>query len=391
MEFKYYFDPVDREGHVAEQPIDQNRLINRMEIFSDPDNFPDIENLDIAILGVKEDRASPGNKGCANGPDRVRDFLFGLYSHWQDLRIADLGNIKKGHSVEDTYFAVKDVLAELLERNVLPILIGGSQDLTYANYTAYERVGKVINLCAVDPMFDLGHEVDELSSHSYLSRIIMHQPNFLFNYTNIGYQTYYVDKEALVLMKNLYFDTHRLGKVRADMEEVEPMIRNTDFMSFDISAIRNNDAPGNFHANPNGFLGEEACRICRYAGISDRLSSIGFYEYNPDYDINGQTAKLLSQMIWYFIDGFAHRAKDLPEEGADDYIRFIVKTDAFDENLVFLKSKKTERWWIEMQATGKFREKYRRHQYIPCSYADYQSALNQDIPDRWWKMQQKLM
>ncbi|MEJ2594517.1 MAG: arginase family protein [bacterium] len=249
----------------------------------------------------------------------------------------------------------------------------------------------MINFCAVDPKFDLGHDEDELSSCSYLSRIIMHQPNFLFNYTNIGYQTYYVDEDALVLMKNLYFDAYRLGKVRAEMEEIEPMIRNVDVMSFDISAIRQTDAPGNFYANPNGFSGEEACRICRYAGISDKLSSIGFYEYNSSYDVNGQTAKLLAQMIWYFIDGVAHRKDDLPENGPDQFVRFIVKSENFDEDLVFLKSKKTERWWIEMQASDQIREKYRRHQFIPCSYADYQSALNQEIPDRWWKMQQKLM
>jgi formiminoglutamase len=391
MDISFYFEPIDLEGYHTDRAIDRARLINRMEIFSDKDHFPKIDGLDIAIIGVTEDRAANGNKGCGESPERVRDFLFNLYSHWKHLRVADLGNITQGHHIDDTYFAIKEVLAVLLKNQVIPIIIGGSQDISYANYTAYENIGKVINFCAVDPKFDLGHDEDELSSCSYLSRIIMHQPNFLFNYTNIGYQTYYVDEDALVLMKNLYFDAYRLGKVRAEMEEIEPMIRNVDVMSFDISAIRQTDAPGNFYANPNGFSGEEACRICRYAGISDKLSSIGFYEYNSSYDVNGQTAKLLAQMIWYFIDGVAHRKDDLPENGPDQFVRFIVKSENFDEDLVFLKSKKTERWWIEMQASDQIREKYRRHQFIPCSYADYQSALNQEIPDRWWKMQQKLM
>jgi hypothetical protein len=175
------------------------------------------------------------------------------------------------------------------------------------------------------------------------------------------------------------------------MEEAEPMIRNIDFLSFDMAAIRQAEAPGNFYANPNGFSGEEACRLCRYAGISDRLTSIGFYEYNPSFDVNGQTAKLLAQMIWYFIDGYAHRKNDQPEKGTEDFIRFTVKSEDFDENLVFLKSKKTDRWWIEMQAVDKIRQKYRRHQYIPCSLSDYEHALKNEIPDRWWKLQQKLM
>ena len=391
MDINFYFEPIDNEGHRADRPTDQNRLINQISIYAKEAPFPDTEELDIAIIGVKEDRAANGNKGCAEAPDRVRDYLYNLFSHWKHLRIADLGNLKNGHTVEDTYFAVKDVVAALLRQHVIPIILGGSQDLTFANYTAYEQVGKVINFAAVDPLFDLGHDEHDLNTRSYLSRIIMHQPNFLFNYTNIGYQSYYVDTDALVLMKNLYFDINRLGKVRANMEEAEPMIRNVDFLSFDISAIRQSEAPGNFYANPNGFNGEEACRLCRYAGISDRLSSIGFYEYNPKFDVNGQTAKLLAQMIWYFIDGYAHRRDDLPEQSTEDFIRFTVKTEEFDENLVFLKSKKTERWWIEMQTLNKIRKKYRRHQYIPCSYSDYQNALKHEIPDRWWKVQQKLM
>lgn len=391
MDINFYFNPIDREGHTTDRPTDQNRLGRLIKVFSEKENFPDLENTNIAIIGIQEDRGANGNKGCAEAPDRVRDFLYNLFSHWNHIQIADLGNIKNGHTLEDTYFAIKEVVGSLLKQNILPILIGGSQDITFANYTAYESIGKVINFAAVDPLFDLGHDEHDLNTRSYLSRIIMHQPNFLFNYTNIGYQSYYVDTDALVLMKNLYFDINRLGKVRSNMEEAEPMIRNVDFMSFDISAIRQAEAPGNFYANPNGFSGEEACRLCRYAGISDRLSSIGFYEYNPKFDVNSQTARLIAQMIWYFIDGFANRKNDLPENGKEEFIKFIVKTEEFDENLIFLKSKKTERWWIEMQAVNKIREKYRRHQFIPCSYSDYQKALNHEIPDRWWKVQQKLM
>ncbi len=391
MDINFYFNPIDREGHTIDSPTDQNRLGRLIKVFSEKENFPDLEEIDIAIIGIQEDRGANGNKGCAEAPDRVRDFLYNLFSHWNHIRIADLGNIINGHTLDDTYFAIREVVGSLLKQNILPILIGGSQDITFANYTAYESIGKVINFAAVDPLFDLGHDEHELNTRSYLSRIIMHQPNFLFNYTNIGYQSYYVDTDALVLMKNLYFDINRLGKVRSNMEEAEPMIRNVDFMSFDISAIRQAEAPGNFYANPNGFSGEEACRLCRYAGISDRLSSIGFYEYNPKFDVNSQTAKLLAQMIWYFIDGFANRKNDFPENGKEEFIKFIVKTEEFDENLIFLKSKKTDRWWIEMQAVNKIREKYRRHQFIPCSYNDYQKALNHEIPDRWWKVQQKLM
>src|SRR6185295_17792470 len=111
----------------------------------------------------------------------------------------------------------------------------------------------------------------------------------------IGYQTYFVGNEQVELMNKLFFDAYRLGQVRKDMEEVEPIVRNADIVSFDITAVRNSDAPGNGKASPNGFYGEEACQIARYAGISDKLTSIGFYEINPDLDKNSQTSHLAAQ------------------------------------------------------------------------------------------------
>lgn len=391
MDISVYFDPVDREGHNLIGDSDHNRLGNLISYFSEQGNFPNLEKMDLAIIGISEDRASLQNKGCATGADRIRDYLYNLFSHWPTINIADLGNLKNGHTIDDTYFAVKDVISQLIRKNILPIIIGGCQDITYANYLAYENLGKMINFMAIDPLFDLGQDEHELNSRSYLSRIILHQPSYLFSFSNIGFQSYYVDQDAVALMKNLYFDSMRLGNVRSNMEEAEPIIRNADFLSFDISAIRKSDAPGNFYGNPNGFFGEEACKICRYAGMSDELSSIGFYEYNPAYDINGQTAGLLAQMIWYFIDGFANRHNEFPEKSTEDYIRFIINIDAFEEELVFLKSKKTERWWMEIQPKNKMKNKYRRHQFVPCSYSDYQSALNKEVPDRWWKLQQKMM
>ncbi len=391
MDLSLYFSPISLFDYDTELQTNRNRIAGLANVYFEKSGFPELDEANIALLGVSEDRGSLENTGCADGPDHVRGYFYNLYSHWNDLKLVDLGNIRQGNTIDDTYFAIKEVVAHLLTRNILPIIIGGSQDLTYANYLAYENIGKVINFAAVDSHFDLGHDEHELTSRSYLSRIILHQPNYLFNYTNIGYQSYYADPDAIVLMKNLFFDSNRLGIVRLNMEEAEPMIRNADFVSFDISSIRHADAPGTFYSNPNGFLGEEACRICRYAGMSDKLSSIGFYEYNPGIDIQGQTAKLISQMIWYFIDGYMNRTNDLPEEGIDDYIRFMVKVEGFEDQLVFLKSKRTERWWMVVQSSNNIGEKYRRHQFVPCSYTDYQTALKQEIPDRWWKVQQKLM
>lgn len=390
MELEIYFDPIDPGLRIYQRSTNY-RLGAVIQAYFEKEYFPDLEDTRIALIGIGEDRKALENQGCGDAPDKVRHYLYSLYAHWRSINIADLGNIKLGHTVEDTYFVVKDVVASLIRKNILPILIGGSQDMTYANYLAYENFGRVINITSVDSVFDLGHEDDELNARSYLSRIIMHQPNFLFNFTNIGYQTYFVNQDALLLMKNLFFYINRLGNVRANLAETEPMVRNADILSFDVSAIRAGDAPGSFYAGPNGLTGEEACQICRYGGMSDKLTSIGFYELNPKFDLRGQTAYLVAQMIWYFLDGFANRNHDLPDKNKNDFVSFRVVLEEHGEELCFLKSKKTDRWWIEVPRKEDSEKKPEHNYFIPCSYEDYQTALRQEIPDRWWKFQQKLM
>ncbi len=392
MDISEFFEPLDlREFPGSGATTGLTRLGNIISIFTEANGFPDYASFDIALIGVKDDRNAVNNEGCGLAPDVIRKFFYNLNPGPHPNKLVDLGNIKTGFAVSDTYFVLSSVIAELISQNVIPVILGGSQDLTYANYQAYQNLGQIINIVAIDPMFDLGRSEQELGAQSYLSSIILHQPNYLFNYANIGYQTYFIDQDALKLMRNLFFDTYRLGIVHENLEEVEPIVRNADMLSFDISAIRNSDAPGNGNATPNGFYGEEACQIIRYAGLSDKLTSIGFYEVNPRFDKTGQTSHLVAQMIWYFIDGYYCRANDFPFKREEDYIKYRVSISDHREEIVFYKSKKTDRWWMEIPLPVEQRIKYERHYLVPCSYKDYQTACENDIPDRWWMVYQKLM
>jgi arginase family enzyme len=391
MDISIYFEPITLPDFHFTDDSSSKRLGDVIRSYAEKEDFPGLGDVDIAIVGVKEDRKAINNKGCANAPDYIRNSLYSLFKSTYKYRIADLGNIKQGHTIDDTYFALSNVISELIGKNIIPIIIGGSQDLTYANYRAYESLGRIINIAAVDSVFDLGNTEQDLTSRSYLSKIIMHQPNFLFNYTNIGYQSYFVDPDAAELMKNLYFDVYRLGKIRDNMNEVEPLVRNADLLSIDVSAIRQSDAPGNGNSSPNGLYGEEMCLITRYAGLSDKLSSIGFYEVNPEFDQNNQTSHLVAQMIWYFIDGYYNRKMDHPFTDQEEYIKYTVTIKDHKDHLVFYKSKSSERWWMDVPVKTNFKNIYDRHHLIPCSYSDYETACKDDIPDRWWQTYQKLM
>lgn len=386
----HFFSPVNLEDINNYHNLKETQLGNLFSIHKEVDDFPDLEGIDLAIIGVCEERNAENNEGCSLAPDAVRQFLYKLYDTGFTLKVADLGNINPGHSTDDTFFALRSTVDNLIRKNIIPIIIGGSQDLTYAQFLGYKDLEQTINISAIDSVFDLGNPDEDITNTSYLGKIILHQPNYLFNYSNIGYQTYLVDQNSLQMMNRLYFDVYRLGQIRDKIEDAEPIIRQSDMITFDISAIKHSDAPANPNASPNGFYAEEACQIMRYAGMNDKLSSIGLYEINPKFDKNGKTAHLAAQMIWCFFDGFYNRKNDFPSRTNPDYIRFhvVLQDDKYEIN--FYKSKKSDRWWMEIPYPPHKDLKFERHTLIPCSYKDYELAINNEIPDRWWQTYQKL-
>ncbi len=392
MSLSDFFSPIDLKKIEPKNGYYTSHLGSKIEHFSV--DFPDLEQkFDVAIIGVLEDRNAINNPGCALGPDYVREKLYLLNEGFYDTKIVDLGNIIRGETVVDTYYALKTVVNELIKKDILPIIIGGGQDLTYAQYLAYETLEQKVDLVVIDPRFDLDDddytETIETTSASFLQKILLHQPNYLFNYSNLGYQTYYTSQDSLRVMEKLYFDTHRLGELSGQVTVTEPIIRNANMISFDIGAVRSSDGGGNANAGPNGFYGEEACQICRYAGMNDKLTSIGFYEFNPAFDNNGQTAMLLAQMIWYFIDGFYNRKRDFPLNPKSQYLIYKTSLKHDDHELVFVKSKKTDRWWMQVPypAAGSLNERFH---LVPCRYEDYRTAVDGEMPDLWWRTYQKL-
>jgi len=381
-----FFKPVSEDY----QSEEVNTLGSLIDIHIEG-SFPDFEGAQLAIIGVKEDRNSKDNDGCADGADVIRKYIYKLFSFDEPMKIVDLGNIEPGETTEDTYFALKSTCAELIKEKVIPVILGGSQDLTFANYSAYEDLEQTINLVTVDSTLDIGNNEEDIHSGNYMSKIILHQPNYLFNYGNLGHQRYLVNKDTLELMEKLHFETLRLGQITGQAQFSEPSLRNADLISFDISAIRSSDAPGSKKAGPNGLYGEEACQIARYAGISDKLTSVGFYEYNPTMDISETTAHLIAQMFWCFAEGVLQRKKDYPIGSKESYTKYIVDLASSEHEIMFYKSDKSDRWWMDVPYPAGLKNKYERHHFVPCTYEDYVSATNEELPDKWWKTYQKLV
>lgn len=387
MDISIYFSPIAKE----DESFFADQIGGSISTFLENTDFPEWKEADLVLIGVNEERGSNQNKGCGDGPNHIRKqlnqlFFAGLPS------IVDLGNILPGEDLKDTYFALSSSVETLIKAGKTVIVMGGSQDLTIPMYQGYEKTEQLVNLTSIDPRFDIGETSDEsISSENYLSQILLHQPSFLFNYSNIAYQTYFGAPNILGLMDKLFFDKIRLGEVRGDIRKTEPILRNSDIVSFDVSAIQSADMGGCNRSTPNGLLPDETCQLTRYAGLSEKVSCFGVFEYNPSVDQQGRSALLVAQMIWYFIDGFVHRKNEVPTPSDRNYLKYRVPVTGTDEDVIFYKSLRTDRWWMLVPYPDSKSTRFRRLNMVPCSYSEYLVAGQDELPDLWVKTYRKFL
>ena len=385
MDLTIFFSALDES--IYADITNQHSFFKSIRAYTE--KMPEYRGSHIALFGVREERGTEANKGTSKAPDEIRRKLYRLKKGTGIYNIVDLGNLNAGVDLDETYVRVSEVCRILLENNVLPIILGGSHDVDFGQYKGYQDMEKLVSLLNVDAFLDLEDAREAKASRQHIHKILLHEPNFLFNYTHLAHQLYLIDPASATILEKLNFEAYRLGVMRTNLTEMEPAIRNADMLSFDITAIKSADAPGNANAQPFGLTGEEACQLCWYAGQNEKLSTAGFYEYNPDMD-DGQkkTASVIATMIWYFVEGFYHR-KNERDFKSNDFVKYTVSMPTEPEVITFFKSKFTEKWWMEV--TPQTGNRYTRNSIIPCSYSDYQAATRGEIPERYISTLAKLL
>ncbi|PZV78537.1 arginase family enzyme [Algoriphagus aquaeductus] len=382
MNLQTFFDPVAK--FLSEKAYPENSFFSQITIHQE--TFPDLNDVQIALVGLKECRGSRHAESMERGSSEIREKLYELKKGMVTNKVADLGDLISGDSLNDTYQKIRQVGEYLMKHQVLPVFFGGSHDLDYGQYLSYQKMKKLVTMVTVDAKIDMEESGPESDRHT--QEIVLHQPNFLFSYTHLAYQSFLVDPTLVNVMEKLYFDHVRLGQIRDNFKETEPLIRDADLMSIDLSAIQSSVAPGAVDAQPFGLTGEEACQICWFAGTNEKLSSFGIYGYDPYFDdAHNKTAKVAAVMIWYFIEGFYSRKDSLSFKSAD-YIKYTVSLDTKPNTLVFYKSKRSGKWWMEIPHNET--DRFDRVSTVSCSYADYQLAQKGEIPERWINAQIKL-
>ena len=368
--------PVKKETLLDLTLLPKQILGKNISIHTQNNGLPELKGLTIALIGLHEHRNSFFHNSSYN-VNQFRKVFYELYPGNWNLSIADLGDLPNGEKVEDTYFAIKEIGVNLKQMNIIPVFIGGSHDLMFPLYEIFQNFKQLVNIVSVDRSFDFSQEDELISGRSYMSKIIMEKPNVLNNYTNIGFQSYYCAEQEKDLMEKLYFDSIRLGQVLNQPALAEPVFRDADVVGFDMKCLSWHAIADPLKGQPNGIDSRTICSLTRYAGISDRISFLGFFEIPS----TPMTDQLLAQMIWYLIEGVQLRFDEYPVNKRD-FLKYSVTLS--DQIMVFYKSDKSNRWWMELTNNSHLNNKTKSTTLLACTEKDYLDAMQDKIPERWY-------
>lgn len=339
------------------------------------------EDFDIAIIGVADGRCSV-NKGVADFPDAVRPFLYGLRSLTKPVKIIDFGNVL-GRTVDDRYRVIEDLVNHLVSCNVLPLVLGGSQDYTIPMAGAIKQVNNAFRLSVVDAKIDWVTPEKDFSSNGFLGLLCSAKERCPYDLSIVGVQKYLYSHYQEEQMKKASFDLLRLGEIRQKgLKHAEPWLRDADLVSFDLNCVKQADQPACNLPRPNGFTGEEFCQLSWYAGMSDKLKALGFFELDAGCDLKSQGVALAAQAIWHVMEGYCLRYNDFPVKALDDYVQHIVHLDEYELNIRFYHNPENDRWWVEIPGCD-------HNDIVACSRGDFEDASKKDIPERWFRFVRK--
>ena len=364
--FLEYFSPVKFEIIDYVNNLDNNQLGSKLKI-NGRDNLNSFESLDIVIFSVNEYRFNSAIRKSFNANKDFRKKLYSLYYGNWDLNIYDFGDLENGNLVSDTQFALSKILDFFSKNKILVITIGGSQNLLFDIYSSLKETLQKINLVSVDNKIDFSN-----NNESFLHKIIMDENNKLANFSNIGYQKHLTSVPENKLLDKMYFESINLGKIKSNVTEAEPVLRDSDIVSFNINSVKAGEL-NNAHQYPNGLSSYELCSLSRFSGLSSRVNIVSYFE-NWDLSIMNS---LLAESAWYVIDGYATRINENPLNDTNDFIYYHIELDNY--KFKFYRSKLSDRWWVEFLNDEIISiEK----DIISCTFDDYNNCKNSVIPER---------
>ncbi len=334
--------------------------------------------IDAIIIGL------PGNDAGNDflSADQMRTELYKLASLSKNYSILDLGNLNCCNNINDNIERLNKIFEVLHKLPPKLILLGGTAHLlNKVIYNFYNAEQYPLTFVDVNSTVGWDNLPVEPLAMNPVDSVQQNQLNFV----NLGFQLYYVEKEILDFLHDANFEAYRLGLVRNNVSNYEPVVRDANVLSISLNAVKFSDAPAAKISSPNGLSGDEICQLAFYGGYSSRLKIFNITDIQPLEDSRNTTSVLASQALWYLFEGFSNNTYEDPGLNPESFIKYHIHIDMADQDLAFYYSNLTQRWWMEVSL-----ESDKRKILISCNAADYDLACKQEIPERWWRLFNRL-
>ncbi len=227
----------------------------------------------------------------------------------------------------------------------------------------------------IQDTFNEPYSISCISDQSNLVDRLDSESIFLKEINLLGFQRQHIQ------YPNEHVNYFRTGEFRTSASSFDPPLRRSDFIFFDLNAIRASESPGNFEKNPSGLFSEEASTISRMAGMSERAKIYFISAWNEENDLEGITAKLVAQMAWYYWEGCHLKQLD-QNVNRSMLTQYSVELKNLDYIIKFYKSENTGKWWFEEPLL----DNEISNQLIPCTYEEYLATAKDQIPSRILEM-----
>ena len=318
----------------------------------------EIKEDGIVLLFVSDFRGAGGDSEIQDFMPLRREF-YKLSNLDFEVPITDLGDLISGKTPQDSHYILQEILSACHYKNAIPVIIGGSNDFAFSLFSTLNFHQKNINYTQISNIVSL-EQGEEINEKNFLSKILTAKNFSIKNYHHLGYQKHLNEMNSVKLIKQVQFDVVRLAEMMNSTEKTEPFFRRADLVTVNCDVVESFALPFSVNQQVNGLNRREICAYMKEIGLSEKLKSVGIFNYNinSDSQLNHQ---LLAQMIWYLTEGI-NIQKSHPKEKL--YETFYVLIE--DGQYTFKRDIFSNLWY--------FGEDENIENCIPCSHSDFKNA-----------------
>lgn len=263
-----------------------------------------------ALVGFASDegvRRNKGRTGAAAAPAALRKALGPLAFHL-DREVADVGDVVvAGGDLEAGQERLGQAVASLLNEGRQTVVLGGGHETAYASYLGVSastavQSGQRLGVLNLDAHFDLRDEPVPSSGTPFLQMARAEaDAGREFRYAVVGISE---PNNTRVL-----FDTAEKLGVRYLLDEdceadrvrdfVDAFLAGIDvlYLTIDLDVLPAAVAPGVSAPAAYGVPLPVISAVCRQVAQSGKLLHLDVAELNPEFDIDGRTARTAARLV----------------------------------------------------------------------------------------------